>query len=148
MAEKGKIRTRIAGVLKKDSKILFIKHKKDNKEYWLLPGGGLEYGENFQECLKREFLEETGLNIEVNDMVFVSESIEPNLERHIVNICFLVTANTDTIKLGDEANLIELKFMDKSDIMESTIYPNTKNELLEVLDGKNMTIRYLGNRWE
>ena len=70
MADKN-IRVRIAGILKRDDKILLIKHRKNNKEYWLLPGGGVDYQETFSEALKREFIEETNLEIEPKEMVFI-----------------------------------------------------------------------------
>ena len=35
----------------------------ENKGWWELPGGGLEYGESPQECLKREIHEEMGLTV-------------------------------------------------------------------------------------
>ncbi len=148
MAEKGEIRNRLAGILIDNGKILFIKHRKNNMEYWLLPGGGLEYGESFQKCLKREFEEETGLIIDVQNMKFISESIEPNHNRHIVNIYFMVSAKDLELNLGDEENLIDLKFMGKDEIVQNTIYPNIKKELVELLAGDNKKLEYLGNRWD
>ena len=37
-----------------------------------LPGGGVEYGESFEETLKREFIEETGL--EINSLKFIQNN--------------------------------------------------------------------------
>ncbi len=141
-------RIRIAGILIKDKKILFIKHRKDNNEYWLLPGGGLDYGETFQEGLKREFIEETNLIVKVKDMAFISESIAPDLKRHIVNIYFIVEYERGILRVGEEDILQEVKYLSKEDIMESTIYPNIKEELVKLLDDEKGCIKYLGNRWE
>lgn len=46
-----------------DDHILFCYHKKQN--FYFLPGGSLEEGENSTQCLQREFKEETGLTITV-----------------------------------------------------------------------------------
>ena len=47
------------GIVRKDNKILLVNK---NNQYSLV-GGGLEANENFSECLKREFLEESGYNV-------------------------------------------------------------------------------------
>lgn len=46
-------------------KIAIIK----NLTGYFLPGGGLEKGENHEECLKREFIEETGYEIEIESYI-------------------------------------------------------------------------------
>ena len=141
-------RVRVAGVLVKDNKILFIKHKKEDSEYWLLPGGGLDYGETFQIALKREFNEETNLEVDVKEMLYISESISPTGSRHIVNIYFNVEYLSGEIILGDEKILEELKFLGIDEIKDSIIYPNTKKNLLDLLENGLSEIKYLGNRWD
>jgi 8-oxo-dGTP pyrophosphatase MutT (NUDIX family) len=49
----------------KDSKVLFLKHKKYG--IWLQPGGHVEPGETPDEAAVRETLEETGLEVELID---------------------------------------------------------------------------------
>ncbi|HNI26174.1 MAG TPA: NUDIX hydrolase, partial [Leptospiraceae bacterium] len=40
-----KLRVRVAAYIQdQEGKILLIKQKKRNKDYWLLPGGGIEFG--------------------------------------------------------------------------------------------------------
>lgn len=65
----------VAGILKKDNKIL-IARKKEGKSlagYWEFPGGKIEDGETPQESLIRELMEEMNINIKVNE--YVGESI-------------------------------------------------------------------------
>ncbi|WP_314589816.1 NUDIX domain-containing protein [Paenibacillus terrigena] len=44
-----------------ENRILYIERKGNNK--WLLPAGGIELNESIMECLKREVLEETGIEV-------------------------------------------------------------------------------------
>ena len=131
MADKN-IRVRIAGILKRDDKILLIKHRKNNKEYWLLPGGGVDYQETFSEALKREFIEETNLEIEPKEMVFIMESIDPSGDKHIVNVTFLVEQTGGELKVGEEERLGELRFVALDDLESYTVYPNIKYEIVEM----------------
>jgi 8-oxo-dGTP diphosphatase len=38
-----------------------------------LPGGGLEFGEGTRDCLRREFMEETGLEVEVCEHIYTTD---------------------------------------------------------------------------
>ncbi len=62
-------KTRIAGVVIKNGKLLFLKGK-GYEELWV-PGGTLEEGETNEECLKREFKEEIG--VDITEMKFFKE---------------------------------------------------------------------------
>ncbi|HNO23437.1 MAG TPA: NUDIX hydrolase, partial [Leptospiraceae bacterium] len=60
-----KLRVRVAAYIQdQEGKILLIKQKKRNKDYWLLPGGGIEFGESAPAALIRELKEE--LNLDTN----------------------------------------------------------------------------------
>jgi ADP-ribose pyrophosphatase YjhB (NUDIX family) len=37
------------------------------------PGGGLEFGEGTRDCLKREFMEEMQLNVEIGDHIYTTD---------------------------------------------------------------------------
>ena len=143
------IRIRVCGILEKNDELLLVRHKKNNYEYYLLPGGGVDYGEDFKCALKREFLEECNLNIEVEDMIFISEGIDPKGSRHIINIYFKVSYISGRLEVGlDDTNLIGVEYIKKSNLENIILHPNTKKELKEYFINGNSGIKYLGNRWE
>jgi 8-oxo-dGTP diphosphatase len=49
---------------------VLLAHRRDI-DWWNLPGGGMEVGETVDEALRREVAEETGLEIEVEQLVGV-----------------------------------------------------------------------------
>lgn len=55
---------------------------------WSLPGGRLEPGEQHPEAVVREFLEETGLEVEARDMLFVVDAKTHRERRHFVTCVF------------------------------------------------------------
>lgn len=52
--------------------------KEPLKGYWSLPGGILETGEKLEEAIRREVLEETGLEVEPLSLFEVFERIMPD----------------------------------------------------------------------
>ena len=46
-----------AVILDEENRILLVNHVKDGKEYFVLPGGGVEFGETAEESLLRELKE-------------------------------------------------------------------------------------------
>lgn len=142
-----KPRVRAAGILIKDGKILLIRHQKGEDTYWLLPGGGVDYGETMELSLKREFLEECNIDVEIGDMAFVSQGIAPDRSRHIIHMTFEVEYVGGDLHVGDEGILKEVRYLPVEEIENLTLYPNIKKELKEYCLGKK-ELRYLGNRWE
>ena len=57
---------------------------------WSVPGGHLEFGETPQACAKRETFEETGLNIELNDIYEIGFTNDIFLEenKHYITLYY------------------------------------------------------------
>lgn len=138
-------RIRVSGILIKDEKILFVKHRKNKEEYYLLPGGGVDFGESFESALKREFMEEVNLEVEVKNLAFVSEGIDPKGEKHIISMVFVVDYVSGEVKIPEEERIIACEYLDIKELEKYRIYPNIKKVLIS---GQFDRIRYLGNIWE
>lgn len=95
-----KLRVRVCGVCLDDEQILLVHHKGlgTNNSLWAPPGGGMQYGESAHEALKREFLEETGLEITVERFLFVHEYLDPPL--HGIELFFEVKVTGGNLKTG------------------------------------------------
>ncbi len=91
----------VDGVLIKDDKILLMKRNVDPfKGYWHVIGGHVGENENLKDALRREFLEETNLEVEVGDVIF--GRIEESVDRIKLIIVFQVINAKGEIKLNHE----------------------------------------------
>ncbi|WMN11359.1 NUDIX hydrolase [Marivirga salinae] len=126
----GKVRVRVGGILIEKNKILLLKHEGVGKKefLWSPPGGGMEFGENAEENLKREFFEETGLNILVQELLFVNEFMNDKI--HAIEFFFKVEKTGGILKLGNDPEmgnqqiLSDLAFFDENKLI------NTENDYL------------------
>ena len=63
-------RVRVSAVsLVEDDQGRFLLQKRSDNGWWGLPGGGLEPGETFKQCVVRETFEETGVIVEPINLV-------------------------------------------------------------------------------
>lgn len=76
-----------SGILYEENKVLMGKRAADDEALpglWCTPGGGVELYETFQEAIMREFLEETGIDVVVNNPIFVGQSISEEKKKHTI----------------------------------------------------------------
>ena len=65
---------RVYGILIDHHKRLLVSDEFIRGSYYTkLPGGGLEIGEGTRDCLKREFKEETGLDVEIGGHIYTTD---------------------------------------------------------------------------
>ena len=63
--------------------------------YTKFPGGGLELGEGTRDCLKREFLEEMNLQVEVGEHIYTTDHYQKsafNPAHQIISVYYFVKA--------------------------------------------------------
>lgn len=98
------LRIRVNGILIEDDHLLMVMHEMGNgKILWSVPGGGMHFGCNAAENLKREFLEETHLTVDVGRYLFVHEYLSPPL--HAMEHFFEVKRINGEVKLGKDPEL-------------------------------------------
>jgi 8-oxo-dGTP diphosphatase len=100
-----RLRVRVCGILIEEEKILLVKHKSIGKDgvLWAPPGGGLQFSESAEYCLKREFEEETGLEIQVEEYLFTHEFLQPPL--HAIELFFRVSRINGVLKRGSDPEM-------------------------------------------
>ncbi len=100
-----------SGLIVIDGKVVLIKRSKDpHKDHWSLPGGGIEPGERVRDAVKREVLEETGLEVDVGVVAGYRETIVDD-EHHIV-LAFHCAVTGGELRAGDDA--VECELVDPS----------------------------------
>lgn len=126
MDYRNKVRTRACGILLKDNAVLLTEllSPVTGTLIWTPPGGGVEFGERIQETVKREFLEETGLKVEVKELLHVNEVIQN--QHHAIELHFKVEKLSGEVKLGSDP-----EYSDTNQILKSLEF-KTKEELLSL----------------
>jgi len=123
-----KIRVRVCGILIHEHQLLMALHKPFGPagELWIPPGGGMIFGEDAVENLKREFIEETNLQITVGKLLFINEVIEHPY--HSIELFFHVTGFQGKLELGSDPEipiqkqiLKEVRFLSENEINQIPI---------------------------
>ena len=140
------VRVRVAGILIENGRVLLISHKKEDDIYWLLPGGGVDFGESLEEALAREFFEELNISIKTHNLAFVCDSIDPHGGRHILNIIFYCSYTEGVYSVGREKRLLGYEFYSYDELAGLKLFPPINNELISVLKNESNSI-YIGKMW-
>lgn len=141
-------RIRVNVICPNGDQLLLVRHQKGERTYWLLPGGGLEFGESFADCAVREMREETGLEVEAVRPVWLSESIDPAGSRHIVNVYLLVRVVGGEVQQGLDEGVVEVAYKPVAELTGLTLYPPVADRLVSLHAGDYAgPLTFLGQMW-
>ena len=103
----------------KDNKLMMIQ---EDNGVWELPGGRVQKGEDLIESLRRECLEETGLECQVLDQrpSFVYSAIDKDGRARLM-IFFKIEVNSLDFKPSNEC--VDIKFYNKEEIKQLKTIP-------------------------
>ena len=116
-------------VLDDRDRMLLVKQRHEDNDIWMVPGGGIEDGENAADAAVREVKEETGLDIEIGTLIWHVEEVSQRGQR-FVNF-FLGKVSGGELALGedpefDEAHQVlrEVRFMTREEMkLIPKLYP-------------------------
>ncbi|CEG28787.1 NUDIX hydrolase [Bacillus sp. B-jedd] len=140
--EKAVFNYRVAGVWIEDGHVLL--HRDKNDSSWSLPGGRVEIGEEAQASIKREFLEELGIDMNVHRLVLIIENFFEYRGRdfHEMRLYFLVTPIRSSREInttpfhGTEGDRLIYKWTPLEDLENLELYPRfLRTELQNLPNG-------------
>lgn len=111
------------GICEYDGKILLLKvrsRSSHDAEKWEIPGGKVKKGEFFDQALKREFIEETGLEINIDSLYNVIQNdytaCKTNEKIKSVQLIMKVSSTTDNVEISEEHD--EYKWFSREELKE------------------------------
>ena len=128
-------------ILDKENRILMVKQHHDEKDIWMVPGGGIEEGESSMAAAVREMKEETGLDVEIDRLIWHTEEVSARGQR-FVNF-FMGRIKGGELTLGADPDfdnehqvLREVRFMSREEIEQvEHLYPEyLRDEFWRFLD--------------
>jgi len=116
----------VGAIIHSGGRIVLIRRDREPaKGRWSFPGGGVELGETVHDAVRREALEETGLQVEAGDLVAIVDRIlhddDDRIQYHYVILDFLARPVAGALRPGDDAGdvrWVSLSELDDLDVTE------------------------------
>lgn len=140
-------RIRVAAIIVEDGQLLLVRHEKDGVFYWMLPGGGVDYGETLAEALQRELRDELCIEAEIGPLLLANDSIPEDRHRHIVNLYFGARIAAGDPQVGGDQRVVEAAFHPLDTLAGLVLRPAFTVALREAIAAKHAALVYLGNVW-
>ncbi len=139
------VRTSAKALVVRDGRMLAIRLRDRDGEFYIMPGGGQRAGELLPAAAEREVAEETGISVKAGRLLFVIEGAEGEA-CHRVDLVFLCEyagmAAADT--LTDE-NQVGWDWLEIRELNRLPLYPSKlRRPIMDWHSGKEVPV-YLGN---
>ena len=113
----------VRGICEVNDRILLLKVRSKSShdaDKWEIPGGKVKKGEFFDDALRREYLEETGLEINIDSLYNVIQNdytaCKTNEKIKSVQLIMKVSSTTDNVEISEEHD--EYKWFSREELKE------------------------------
>lgn len=140
---------RVAGLLIAEGRILMVEQGRGDERYWLLPGGGVRFGETLADALRRELREELGLRVGIGRLVAIVESISPDesYKKHVVHLIFEISASPEALPEPNDGAVLNAAYLDEHGLSKADVRPPISEFLTACVREMPSSPQYLGRRW-
>lgn len=124
-----------AVVLNAEGKVLLVYNRGHGRSHWSLPKGSCEEGEPLVQTLKREVKEETGLDVEMAELAFVTEWLVASRQEWYLQFYFhvRVTGGVLGVQSADE-DVTQVKWVAPKEVRQFMNYRPWVEPLFAWLD--------------
>lgn len=142
-------RVSVRGIVLNEGKLLCVRlgpnpasGRTTNTDYWCLPGGGLDEGESLLDGVKREMIEETGIQPVVGNLLYIQQFTGSGKEH--MSLFFQITNAQDYLNIDlsktthGQTEIAEIGFVDPA---KTYILPEflTQDDLQQMIDSNGPT---------
>nr|WP_035324339.1 NUDIX domain-containing protein [Peribacillus kribbensis] len=150
------MRNSAKAVILKEDQLLLTKNQDEQGVFYLFPGGGQEHGETLLDAVKRECIEEIGMEVEPGEFCFLREYIGKNHEFasfdsgvHAVEFYFSCSLKGelkgDDIPSSPDSDQIGIEWVRVMELENVRMYPKgIVTSLKKYVEGRKPSI-YLGD---
>lgn len=131
----GYYRLSVKALIFDESRTRFLLAQEDNGK-WELPGGGLDWGENFEEGIKREVKEEMGLEVIsiAKQPSYLTTAQRDSDGAWTANVLF--ETKLENLDFTPSSECMDIKFVTKEEALELNLFVTVK-KFLEVYNPQN-----------
>ena len=128
--------------------LLLVNHRKSGRyDFWVPPGGKLQGEESIFDCARRETMEETGLSVVLDRIIYIVEFAEPGY--HFCKFFIRCKRFDGNLTLANrelgEGFLVDAGFFSKADMKGIDVRPTIlKDRFWDDLEAGFPETRYLG----
>ena len=115
-------RVRVGVAIYDGDQILLVKYEDERGSWWVLPGGGVHWGEGLHDAAIRECQEEVCLDVTPGRVICVTETM-PNDEHHILHVAFRAVQWSGEPRVGVDPRVHGVAWRKVTDLRGVPLYP-------------------------